>query len=85
MCLVSACVSPPAAVGLRLLTRTNRDRTGVVGWIVSPQQRYAGVLSPGSSGCDLVWRWGLRRGKTRSLGRALIQYDGCPYRKGNRG
>lgn len=50
-----------------------------LGWIMSlPNNSYADVLTPGTSGCDLY------RGrcvKMRSLGRALIQSDRCPYKK----
>ena len=49
-----------------------------------PPTSYVEVLTPGTSECDLIWRWGLYRGnqvKMRSLGWALIQYDWCPYKK----
>lgn len=42
------------------------------------------VLTPGTSACDLVWKWSLYRDnqvKTKSLGWTLIQYDYCPYKE----
>lgn len=47
-----------------------------------------GVLTPSTSECDHIWRQGFYRGnqvKMRSLTWALIQYDPCPYKKGNFG
>lgn len=50
-----------------------------LGWIMSlPNNSYADVLTPGTSGCDLY------RGrcvKMRSLGWALIQHNWCFYKR----
>lgn len=48
---------------------------------------YVKVLAPGTSKCDHIWRKSLYRGnkvKMRTLVWALLQYDWCPYKRGNR-
>lgn len=52
-------------------------------WNRAPPKRYAEVLTPSISQCDLIWNQGFYRGhqvKTRSLGWIVIQYDSHPYK-----
>ena len=48
-----------------------------------PLNDMLGVLTPGTSEYDLIWRQGLYTGKGRSRVCFLIQYDQCPHRGGN--
>lgn len=60
-------------------------------WIVSPPatpSSNAQVLTHTSSVFDLIWRWGIYRGKpvkVSSFGWLLTQYDQCPIKKGKSG
>ena len=56
-------------------------------WVdLGSPKRGVEVLPLSTSGCDLIWGWGLARGdrvKVRSLEWILIQYDCCPHKKEN--
>lgn len=60
------------------------EMTGPSGFIGSPPKRYAGVLTPTISQCDLIWRQDLYRGsqvKMISPGWTVMQCDWCPHKK----
>ena len=55
----------------------------IMGWILSPQNSHAQVLSPQASEWDCIWRWGLKggdKGQTRTDGWAPIQHAWCHRR-----
>lgn len=75
-------------IKVNVYTELTLGRAVVMGGTVSPQQGHVGVLTPGTSECDLIWRQSLYKGiqvKMRSSGWALVQHDWCPYRKGKLG
>ena len=55
-------------------------------WIVPHSNFYVEILTSSTSECDLICRENLYRGdqvKIRSLVLARIQYDWCPFKRGN--
>ena len=51
---------------------------------IEAPQSYAGVLTPDTHECDIIWKQGLCRcnqSKMKAFGWILIQYGRCPYEK----
>lgn len=74
-----------------LLLRRTPESLGIWLWVRRaklPAENSVGVLTPGTSHCDLIWRWRLSKGnplKKRSLAWALTHYDCVLIKRENLG